>query len=118
MAEMVTVSLLHPMGYRASKDAKIVRYSRGLVEMPLEHAVAMDVTHRIRTVQRDAATGETVVTPRLFDGAFDEKLTATLTGAGFATLDDLRKASQSELMAIPGVGPANYERIRSATLGE
>ena len=115
MAEMVTVSLLHPVGYRASKDAEIVRYPRGLVEMPLDHAVAMDVTHRIRRVKRDAATGEQVVAPLAFEGKFDDKVAETLTAAGFSTLDDLRRATQSELMAIPGVGPAVYERIKSAT---
>ena len=118
MTEMVKVSLLHPHGYRPSKGAEVIRYPRGLVEMPLEHAIAMDVTHRIRTVKRDPATGETVSTPLPFDGAFDDKLASTLTAAGFATMDDLRKASQSELMAIPGVGPAVFERIKSAAQEE
>ena len=114
MAKMVTVSLLSPRGYRPSKDADIIRYPRGIVEMPLEHAIAMDVTHRIRTVTQDTSTGETVMTPLAFNGAFDDKITATLQAAGFATMDDLRRATQSELMAIPGVGPAVYERIMSA----
>lgn len=118
MAKMVTVSLLSPRGYRPSKDAEVVRYPRGLVEMPLDHAVAMDLTHRIRTVKKDPATGTTEVTPLAFDGAFDDKITATLQAAGFATMDDVRRATQSELMAIPGVGPAVYERIQVALQGE
>lgn len=117
MAEMVIVSLLHPHGYRASKDAEVIRYPRGLVEMPLEHAVAMDVTHRIRSVKRDAATGETTVTPLRFNGAFDDRLADTLTQAGYADLQALSRATQNELMALDGIGPAAYERIQNAVKG-
>ena len=117
MPEMVTVSLLHAVSYRDSKAAETIRYPRGLVEMPLAHAKAMGVTHRIRSVKSDPATGKTTVTALPFESAFDDRLAESLTAAGFATLADLRKATQSELMAVEGVGPAAYERIRSATGG-
>lgn len=116
MAEMVTVSLLHPMGYRASKDAEVVRYPRGTVEMPLEHAVALDVTHRIRMVKR-APDGTMTSVPLRFNGAFDDKLADALSGAGFKDLEALSRATQSELMAVEGVGPAAFERIQNAVRG-
>jgi len=115
MAETVKVSLLHSVGYRASKDAEITRYPRGIVEMPLEQAKAMGLTHRIRNVKTEGGTQK--VSPLAFEGAFDDRLAGDLTAAGFKTLADLRKATQSELMAVEGVGPAAYERIRSATGG-
>lgn len=111
MAEMVKVSLLHSLGFRESKDAPVVRYPRGIVEMPLAHARALGVTHRIRNSDEIKAT---VDKSQPFGGAFDERLAGALTQAGYKTLADLGKASQSELMAIQGVGPAAYERIISA----
>lgn len=108
MAEMVKVSLLHALGYRESKDAPITRYPRGIVTMPLEHARALGVTHRIRSAAEVKASIDASLP---FGGAFDERLASALTQAGFKTLADLGKASQSELMAIQGIGPAAYERI-------
>lgn len=114
MAEKVKVSLLHPMGYRESKDAPITRYPRGLVEMPIEHARALGVTHRIRSQEE---LQESVDTSQPFGGAFDARLARALQQAGFETVADLGEASQSELMAIQGVGPAAYERIINVVRG-
>lgn len=115
MADMVTVSLLHPMGYRESKDAETVRYPRGTVEMPLEHAVALGVTHRIRMLKEDAA-GAPPAQALTFDQAFDAKLAGILTQAGYADMQALSRATQSELMAL-GIGPAAYVRIQDAVRG-
>lgn len=117
MAEMVKVSLLHPRGYRATKDGPVARYKMGIQEMPIEHARGMGLMHRIVRDVETTSEGATVVTRAPFNGAFDEKLTSTLTGAGYNTLDDLRGASQDDLMAIEGIGPANYERIQRAVKG-
>lgn len=109
--QMVTVSLLQPMGYRPSKDAEVIKYPMGIVQMPLEHAQAMRVLSRIVSV--DAAK-ETPVLP--FGGAFNDKLTRTLEDAGYHTLADLAAAEQDTLLAL-GIGPANYERIQNALKG-
>lgn len=108
---MVTVSLLQPMGYRPSKDAEVIKYPMGIVQMPLEHAQAMRVTRRIVSV--DVAEEE-VVLP--FGGAFNDKLTRTLDDAGYHTLADLAAANEDALLAL-GIGPANYERITGALKG-
>lgn len=112
MAEMVKVSLLHAMGYRESKDSPTTRYPRGIVEMPLEHARGLGVTHRIRS---DEEIKVTVDKSQPFGGYFDEQLVDTLMQAGYKTLVDVSKASQSELMALR-IGPAAYERIMSAVV--
>ena len=112
MAEKVKVSLLHAMGYRESKDGPVTRYPRGIVEMPLEHARGLGVTHRIRS---DEEIKTTIDKSQPFGGLFDEELAGTLTRAGYKTLADVGKASQSELMALR-IGPAAYERIMSAVV--
>lgn len=115
MAKYVTVSLLHPMGYRASKDAEIIRYPMGAVRMPLEHAQAMQVTRRIIS-KEEAEAAEEQAASLPFGGAFDEKLRHTLESAGYKTLADLAALDRDAIMAL-GVGPANYERITSALKG-
>jgi hypothetical protein len=114
MAETVRVSMLHAHGYRASKDDPITRYERGIQTMPLEHARAMGVMHRIvgRVEQGDG--GAQVVTRLPFNGVFDEKLSATLTGAGYKTIEDLGRASNDELLSVKGIGPAAFESIQTA----
>lgn len=115
MAEpMVRVSLLGPVGYKADRDAKVVRYKRGIREMPLSHAQALGLLHRIvEHIKSEPALVE-VTEPQLYDGAFDEKLTAILSEAGFVDLDQVRQASEDQLRHVKGVGPANYERIQAA----
>jgi hypothetical protein len=114
MAEMVKVSMLHAHGYRASKDDAVTRYERGIQEMPIEHARAMGVMHRIVARVEQGDGGATVVERLPFDGAFDEKLAATLTGAGFKTLEDLGRASNDDLLAVKGIGPSAFESIQTA----
>lgn len=114
MADMVRVSLLHAQGYRASKSDPIARYTRGIHEMPIEHARAMGLMHRIVGRVEIGDTGAPVVTRLPFNGAFDEKLSGILTTAGYKTLNDLSQASQDDLLSVEGIGPANYERIQTA----
>ena len=77
----------------------------------------MGLLHRIRGVVDDKVE-EAAPTPALpFDGVFDDKLTRSLTAAGYRTLDDLRKASQDAIYAVDGVGPAAFERIQNALRG-
>lgn len=109
--QYVKVSLLRPMGYRPSRDADVIKYPMGIVQMPLEHAQAMRVMSRIVSVE-DAKT-EPALT---FGGAFNDKLTRTLEDAGYHALADLAGAEQDTLMAL-GIGPANYERIQNALKG-
>lgn len=113
MADMVKVSLLHPHALRLGGET--YKYRRGIVEMPLEHAQAMGLTRRI--VRAASGERETVVSRDPFGGVFDDKLTTILQAAGYTTLDALRSATQDDLLAIDGIGPANYERIRAATGG-
>jgi hypothetical protein len=117
MAETVKVSLLHPMAYRASKSEPFTRYKPGIVEMPIEHARGLGLTHRIVREVATTDEGATVVDRAPFNGAFDEKLANILTGAGYNTIEDLGKASQDALMSVDGIGPANYERIQRAVKG-
>lgn len=115
MAETVKVSLLHPRRFKASRDSKAVDYAVGIREMPLEHARAMGLMNRIvkeQAPQNDTEAARVVRVP--FDGAFDDKLTTLLTGAGFNTFADLQRLERDELLAIEGVGPANFERIHAA----
>lgn len=116
MAEpMVRVSLLGPVGYKADRDAKVVRYKRGIQEMPLKHAQALGLIHRIvEHIKNEPAQGVEAVEMQPFDGVFDEKLTAILSEAGFESLTHLAGANEDQLRAIKGVGPANYERIQAA----
>ncbi len=107
MAGTVKVSLLHSQGYRANKDEPVTVYERGVREMPVEHAEALGLMHRI--VKDDESGGQVP-----FGGAFDDKLTAILSGGGFTSIDDLRNASSDSLLALDGVGPANFERIQRA----
>jgi hypothetical protein len=113
MAQTVTVSLVQPRRFRQSKNEEYVVYKQGIQEMPVEHARAMGLLHRI---VRPSGEGAAVVRDT-FAGTFDEKLTRTLNDAGYLTLDDLRKASQDEILAVEGVGPAAYERIANALKG-
>lgn len=115
MAETVKVSLVQAQNFRMKKTDPYIRYPTGIVEMPLEHAKAMGLMHRI--VRQEGVDGETVVKRDPFAGTFDEKLTVTLNKAGINTLEDLRKLSRDELLAIDGVGPAAFERIQVALSG-
>ncbi len=114
MTQYVTVSLLTPQGFRPSKDAEVIRYPMGMVQMPVEHAQAMGVMHRI---VGDAVAEDTApMTALPFGGAFNDKLTQTLEAAGFKTVADLVAADRDQLLAL-GIGPANYERIQSVIKG-
>ncbi|PYJ11277.1 MAG: hypothetical protein DMF06_03435 [Verrucomicrobia bacterium] len=113
----VVVALVNRQFYRESKQSTPIAYGPGLAEMPLEHAQEMGLLHRIRGVVDDKVE-EAAPTPALpFDGVFDDKLTRSLTAAGYRTLDDLRKASQDAIYAVDGVGPAAFERIQNALRG-
>ncbi len=103
MSNTVKVSLLAPQAYRSAKSEPFVHYPRGIVEMPREHAEALGVTRRI--VREDG-------TPAPFAGHFDARLTAQLEAAGYTSIDSLRQASQDQLLAVDGIGPAGYERIQ------
>ena len=113
MRETVRVSLLHPQGYRASKAEPFTMYRPGIVEMPLEHAQGMGLTHRIVKEQPFSA-GETPVERVPFGGVFDERLAAILQGAGYSDLEQLAQANADALRAIEGIGPANYTKIQQA----
>lgn len=53
------------------------------------------------------------------EGAFrallNEPIMGALIDAGYSTLDALREASDEDLLAIDGIGPATLKKIRSAT---
>jgi len=113
----VIVAMHNREFYRATKDGDKIAYGPGMVEMPIEHAKAMGLLHRVRGVPGDEVDSATRPMAYPFDGVFDDKLTATLEAAGYSTLADLRKASQDELLATNGVGPAAFERIQAALKG-
>lgn len=115
MPNNVIVSLLHPVGYKENKDAKTILYKKGIQPMPYAHAQALGLTRRIRGVVEPPVEADAVqVEPLPFDGAFDEKLTAILTAAGFTGLDHLAQANEDQLRAVKGIGPANFEAIQAA----
>jgi hypothetical protein len=111
MPETVKVSLVQPRRFRMSKGDEFTIYKSGVQEMPVEHARAMGLLHRVvreekGTVVRDA-----------FGGTFDERLTRQLNEAGYTDLEQLRTLSDDELLSIQGVGPAAFERIKGALRG-
>lgn len=55
---------------------------------------------------------EATATPLVIDGVKPEHLDA-LAAAGITDLDGLRSASDDELLAVKGIGPATVERIRN-----
>jgi DNA uptake protein ComE-like DNA-binding protein len=117
MADTVSVSVLHAVSYKTSKDAKPVRYATGIQEMPLAHAKALGLTHRIvETVTPEDASEVAAQPVQPFDGAFDEKLTAILSDAGFVDLVHLASASEDQLRSVKGIGPRYFEQIQT-TLG-
>lgn len=112
---VVTVSLVQPMRYRANKGDDYIKYPVGHQNMPRSHAVGMGLTHRIIKEVEPAQAGEPARVVKLpFDGAFNAKLSDTLTNAGYQSLVDLAKASREELLALDGIGPAAYEEIANA----
>lgn len=112
---IVKVSLIQPMSFRANKADEYTKYGRGVSEMPLSHAKGLGVLNR---VVKETPTGEVVTAKSLpFGGTFDEKVTSALEGAGITTLDELRKASRDEILAIPGIGPAAFTVINEALKG-
>ena len=50
--------------------------------------------------------------PRVVDLLLDSRYIAALVEAGYETLDQLESASDGELEAVPGIGPAIVKRIR------
>lgn len=116
MAEIVTVSLVQGRRFRLNREDEYVTYKPGHTQMPIEHAKAMGLLHRI---VKTTSTGETVTVKSLpFSGTFDEKLSARLEAAGYKTLDDLRKASEDDLRSIDGIGPMAIERINEVLGGK
>lgn len=111
--ETVKVSLVQGMNYRALKTDPYIKYKPGINEMPISHARGLGILNRIVRVSSDGA----VVKGLPFEGTFDEKLTASLEKAGFKTLEDLKKASRDEILAVPGVGPMAFERINEVLGG-
>lgn len=119
MAEVVTVSLVQGRRVRLNKGDPYTEYKPGpAVEMPIEHARALGVLHRV-VKQQSAQEGEQagVMERDPYGGYFDAKLSGILTEAGYPTLDSLRGISRDDLLAIDGVGPAAYERINIALRG-
>lgn len=112
MGEMVLVSLLGKQSYRPGKGQPTINYKRGIVSMPIEQARVMGLEHRIVKAV-PFGVDEMPVQRVPFGGRFDEKLTNTLTAAGYTTLAELTQLSHDQIMAIPGVGPAAYEKIVS-----
>lgn len=113
--QMVRVSLLGPIAYRKDRDTPVVRYKRGIREMPLAHAQALGLIHRIvEHIKGEPPQEALAVEPQPFDGVFDEKLTAILSKAGFVDLTHLAGANEDQLRNTKGVGPANFVRIQAA----
>jgi len=76
------------------------------------------LTGRVLTLESGApsatmdASGEGA---NLYLGAeFNEKLHLALAKAGYLTNDDVRAASDEELLAVGGIGPSTRKRIRAA----
>ena len=114
MATNVEVSMLHPMTLRV--DGKEYHYGTGIRVMPYEHARALKVLRRIRR-KVEEPTPEAVDAQPAFVGLsalFDSKLADLLTGAGYANLAELSAATEDELRAIDGIGPARFEEIQAA----
>lgn len=111
MAKIVKVSLLHPQNLNL--DGAIIRYPKGIQPMPYEHAQMLGVTRRIVEEESTAQAESVEVFDLPFVGAFDDKLTEALQGAGYKTLGDVAQASEDQLRAIKGIGPANFEIIQT-----
>lgn len=47
--------------------------------------------------------------------ALPDDVSVALTEAGYTTLQELREASDDELLAVHGIGPATLRQIREAT---
>lgn len=110
--QIVTVSLLHPMRYRNAAAGVEVAYAPGMRQMPLSHATGLGLLHRIvGGVPQEEPEHKRAP----FEGKFDDRLTVALMKAGYDNLDQLAKATDDEIRAIGGVGPATIERILRAT---
>ena len=112
MAEMVEVILIQPVNVRLNKDDDYVTYRPGRQEIPLAHAKAAGLLHRVVRTNAPQATAKTSL-----EDLFNDPLLTLLKGGGYASLGDLKKASQDELMAL-GIGPAGYEQVVSITKGK
>ena len=111
MGEMVEVVLIHPINIRMGKDDEYVSYGPGRHQMPLEHAKAAGLLHRV-----DRTAAQNVIVETGLQDVFNDPLLGILTEAGYTSLADLKRASQDELMAL-GIGPAGYEQVRLVTKG-
>lgn len=112
MAEMVEVVLIQPINIRLSKDDKYVSYRPGRQQIPLTHAKAAGLLHRVdRTVAKNASVEIGL------EDLFNEPLLGILKGAGYTSSKDLKKASQDDLLAL-GIGPAGYEQVQLAVKGK
>ena len=117
-SEMVHVSLLHPMGYQATKGGEVIRYAAGIQEMPRAHAEAMGLAHRIRESgsPSGSVSGQqpTAISQQPYGGLFDDKLTTILQAGGITSLAQLATLPEDRLRAVKGIGPANFEQIQAA----
>lgn len=111
MADLVKVSLVQGQRFRLNKGDEYTVYKPGINEMPVEHAKAMGVLHR---VVKESKGGEVTRDPLV--GAFDAKLTQSLYDGGITTMAQLKKASQDELQAL-GLGPAALTTIAKVLKG-
>lgn len=115
--QMVMVSLMGKHSFRPGKGQPTINYKPGIVSMPMVQARQMGLMHRIVKTVAYAADEAPVAVRVPFEGRFNEKLTVLLAGAGYGTISDLAKASQDELMALDGIGPAAFEQIQAALNG-
>jgi hypothetical protein len=118
---------LRQPGFRMAEAAEIEKYfnqATQRADKPIarpwnpepEEAVQEDIPEALVQYEVANAVPEPAQPPMNDVSRLDieEKLKTTLLGAGFDTVDDLAGASDEELLAVKGVGPAAIAKVREA----
>jgi hypothetical protein len=115
MAKLVNVSVLQPMILKISEDEQY-HYKPGMRSMPYDHAQKLGLTRRIRSFVEEPQVEPVAVDPAFIalEAVLEEKTVEFLHKAGYSNFAELGKATQDQLRAIPGIGPARYEEIQAA----
>lgn len=114
----VKVFVVQKQHYREKKADPWTVYDPGVQEMPLSHAKALGLAHKI-VEEVTSAEGAVAVMSDPYGGMFDAKLSKLLQDAGYGSLEDLRNASRGvnfrdEILLHKGIGVAGFERIAHA----
>ncbi len=73
----------------------------------------LDLQERVTKLEQ--AGGSPAAGKDFYSEELNEKIHQALADAGYRTIGDIQQATDEELLAIPGIGPAALRRIREAT---